>query len=278
MSLYKYIPPERLDIIRGLRIRFTQPGAQNDLFELRPVVGRFRSPDVACRALLKPLSDEWNRQFSEKILGQFGPQLVNEIERTSPGYFAAQQEVALAKADMESDRAARDEITRELNTLGILSLSETPSDLLMWAHYAANHTGFVLEFDDEHSWFWIERPKGDDCGNLRKVSYSDQPSSLYLADLKAHEVFYTKGTKWEYEKEWRVIRPLAESSVRLGEDVFLFDLPASLITSVISGLRTRNESIKELQSILQSNGLLTHIRIGHVVEDKSSNTLEVVWA
>ena len=33
------------------------------------------------------------------------------------------------------------------NTVGVLSLSETPNNLLMWAHYAAGHTGFVLALD-----------------------------------------------------------------------------------------------------------------------------------
>ncbi len=278
MSLYKYVSPERLDIIRNLRIRFTQPGAQNDPFELRPVVDRFRRPEVARQALSRPFSEEWDQQFSDKILKQFGPQLVNEIERKFPGYFAAQKEVALAKADMESDRGARDEINRLLNTLGIFSLSEVPDDLLMWAHYAANHTGFVLEFDDANVWFWAQRPKGDDCGNLRKVSYADQPSSGCLAELKAPEVFYAKGKKWEYEREWRIIRPLVESSTSPSEGVFLFDLPATVVTGVIAGLRTSGESLQELQEIHQSNSQLAHLRIGHILEVRNSNTFQIGWA
>jgi hypothetical protein len=56
MSLYKYIPPERLDVLRNLRIRFTQPGAQIDPFEFRPLVDRFRRPEKAAESL----SEEWN--------------------------------------------------------------------------------------------------------------------------------------------------------------------------------------------------------------------------
>jgi hypothetical protein len=278
VSLYKYCSTDRLDIIRDLRVRFTQPGAQNDPFELRPMVNRFRSHEVARQALSEPLSDEWNRQFSEKVLKPFGSRLVDEIENKIPGYFTAKKEDALAKADMESDQAAREEIIRVLNTLGIFSLSETPSDVLMWAHYATNHSGFVLELDGKHPWFWMQRPDGDDCGNLRKVSYFDQPSSPYLADLKAHEVFYTKGKKWDYEREWRIIRPLAESSAHIGEDIFLFDIPATLITGVIAGLRTRKESLQQLRGLLQSNPQLTHVRTGRIMERKNSNALEVLWA
>ena len=95
MSLYKYVPSERLDILRNLRIRFTQPGAQNDLFELRPPVNRFRKPEVARQTLSAPFSEEWDRQFSDKILKQFGLPFVNEIERMLPGYLDSQKEAAL---------------------------------------------------------------------------------------------------------------------------------------------------------------------------------------
>ncbi len=225
MSLYKYVTPERLDVLRTLRIRFTQPEAQNDLFELRPPVGRFRSPEVARQALSEPLREEWDRQFAEKIVNQFGQQWANEVERRRPGYLASLRETALAEADVASDRSRREDIRQRLNALGILSLTENPTDLLMWAHYGANHIGFVFEFDDRHPWFREQRPMGDDCGNLRRISYSDQPSSPNLAELKATEVFYTKAKKWEYEGEWRIIRPLAESSMRLGDDVFLLTYP-----------------------------------------------------
>jgi hypothetical protein len=179
---------------------------------------------------------------------------------------------------MQSDQAARELIDRHLNTLGILSLSEVPDDLLMWTHYAANHSGFVLEFDDKHHWFWTQRPEGDDCGNLRQVSYADHPSSDYLAELKAHEILYTKGKKWDYEREWRIIRPLAESSTSPSEGVFLFDLPVTVMTGVIAGLRTSGASLNELRRIRQGNPELARLRIGRILEVKNSHTLQVVWA
>jgi len=38
MTLFKYIRPERLDVIDNLEIRFTQPNALNDPFELHPPI------------------------------------------------------------------------------------------------------------------------------------------------------------------------------------------------------------------------------------------------
>jgi hypothetical protein len=69
---------------------------------------------------------------SDKVLKQFGSQFVDEVERMHPGYLASKKEAALAMADAESDHGAMELIAQHLNTLGILSLSEVPDDLLMW--------------------------------------------------------------------------------------------------------------------------------------------------
>jgi|SRR5580658_5344823 hypothetical protein len=36
---------------------------------------------------------------------------------------------------------------------GVLCLSEAPANLLMWAHYADSHRGFVVEFDPASPFF-----------------------------------------------------------------------------------------------------------------------------
>ncbi|WP_205631947.1 DUF2971 domain-containing protein, partial [Aliivibrio fischeri] len=36
---------------------------------------------------------------------------------------------------------------------GIISLTETKDNLLMWSHYANEHNGFVVEFDARHEFF-----------------------------------------------------------------------------------------------------------------------------
>jgi hypothetical protein len=40
----------------------------------------------------------------------------------------------------------RDDIQRDVDNAGILSLTERPGNLLMWGHYASSHTGVCLEF------------------------------------------------------------------------------------------------------------------------------------
>jgi hypothetical protein len=273
MSLYKYVPPERLDVLRNLRIRFTQPGVQNDPFELRPFVDGFSSPAETAKALHEQLE-----QQLPAALAKF------------PKPFAAVAEVILAdrKSAMLADAAklverTHPQLTKEIfdilgSKLGILSLSETPASPSMWDRYAAGYSGFVIEFDDKHPWFWAQRADTDDFRHLRKVAYVDTLPSVYLTELSAHDVFYSKAKEWEHEREWRVIRPLEEASTRLDPDVYLFDVPPECIRGVIEGTKTKPDAGAELLAILGADPNLKHVRTFRAHLSARANVIEIIPA
>jgi hypothetical protein len=90
------------------------------------------------------------------------------------------------------------------------SLSESCDNILLWSHYAASHTGFVLAIDfDENN------------NHVQKVTYQDSLPDFdidWYFKIKNEEVkdsenisyllkdFAIKSTNWAYEKEWRVAR------------------------------------------------------------------------
>ncbi len=92
---------------------------------------------------------------------------------------------------------------------GFCALSEKPDDVLMWSHYAANHSGCAIG---------IEFP--DDQPNLQKVIYGQaplKPDLTRMADSICGEHdpvmisqmltnLSVKGPMWSYEKEWRIWR------------------------------------------------------------------------
>ena len=45
MLLYKYLSPERIDVLEKLKIRFTQPGDFNDPYEGKPAISGLCSPE-----------------------------------------------------------------------------------------------------------------------------------------------------------------------------------------------------------------------------------------
>jgi hypothetical protein len=269
VSLYKYVTPDRLDVLRSLRIRFTQPTAQNDPFEFSPVVRGFIDPARTAAVL----SEEYDRQFPE-ALGKYAAPLGLSV----PQFMSRLKPTLVAMSAKLADQASPFLFEKLFDTLGktlgILSLSETPSSLPMWAHYAANHTGFVLEFDEGHSWFWMKRSDTDEFRHLRKVTYADMSPPRYLGDLEGQEVFYSKLKEWEYEKEWRIIRPLEESSAHFGE-IYLFDVPPACIKGVVMGSRRSDSSAADLRAVLTANPALRHVHVSQAVLSKSTNSIEI---
>ncbi len=85
----------------------------------------------------------------------------------------------------------------------IFCLSTDGKQMQMWSHYAKNHTGICLEFDDDLLC--------DSLGDMFRVQY---PEEQYVLKLKTPEVtenniiesFCTKQKGWEYEQEIRMFR------------------------------------------------------------------------
>jgi Protein of unknown function (DUF2971) len=97
----------------------------------------------------------------------------------------------------------------------ILCLSEVHDNILMWSHYAKNHSGAVLEFDSD------ER-KDSPLKLAERVIYSKTMPRLmnekqmvqFLSgqwrmnpyEIMHNEIF-VKADDWSYEKEWRIWLP-----------------------------------------------------------------------
>jgi hypothetical protein len=143
-------------------------------------------------------------------------------------------------------------------TVGILSLTEKPDNLLMWAHYAAEHTGFLIGFDTSHA-YWNNF--GDERGNshvgvLRKVAYSEtRPSPEHLAAMSLEQVYFTKSREWEYEQEWRVFRNVQQCDHAIEFDnappVCLFNFPKDSVLQIIIGCRASDETAKAIADIVK---------------------------
>jgi hypothetical protein len=105
---------------------------------------------------------------------------------------------------------ANDEIRRIMADTTVFCLSETHDNLLMWSHYAQNHTGAVVNFlslSEVDSPLILAQP----------VRYSAQMPRLAFNSLmdfdEARKAVYeiitlTKTEVWAYEKEWRIITTL----------------------------------------------------------------------
>jgi hypothetical protein len=239
MILYKYLAPERIDTLQRNLIRYTPPGAFNDPFESSPHIAGLVSDEELRRLSHEAMTEQlgrWDelppetkgqmsRDTYQRIVGMVKPhadRLIPQVFRNAVPAFLA------GLADGANSR------------LGILSLSERRDNLLMWAHYAASHTGLVIGIDTTHDWFRRPRASASTEPRFRPVKYSSERVSKVVAELSPIDLFFTKSSDWSYESEWRSIEPLAEATeVRPTETrpAHLFHLPAGCIREVILGCR-----------------------------------------
>lgn len=262
-SLFKYLHSERTDVLANGTIRFSSPKVLNDPFELKPYISA-----LAPSSYIQSGFD----QLLPKILEEEYEKLPITIRAKVPfsDYLRfAKERLPLAKAGMAKliDMTLpmiRGVVSQKFEELmGILCLTESPTNLLMWAHYADSHQGFVIEFDPESPFFDQRIDPDDELRHIRKVIYCDERPSVMLSEIEDFLPFLTKGNDWSYECEWRMILPLTNASQVIGSGstgLHLFEFPKSAIRSVIFGCRMTDSKKAEIRRILYDNNEYSHIR------------------
>ncbi len=132
---------------------------------------------------------------------------------------------------------------------GICCLSKAPLNLLMWAHYAKDHTGFVVEFRIPQN---VKCTKGEAYEYLLKylypleVVYSEDKPVIDPSDndvINTKKQYLTKSKDWEYEQEERVVDNMRGSGIHPYEHKII-------LKSVIAGLKMKDTDYTSLKSTI----------------------------
>jgi hypothetical protein len=128
----------------------------------------------------------------------------------------------------------------------------------MWAHYAQNLEGFVIEIDE------TILSKSFPKSGLGDVDYQDTPNPSLIETLyRAYAIgkprylymlhggvfsaaYYTKASCWNYEEERRMI--VHESEIRTTNGLMLVDIPKECVTALICGPRASAETTTSIRS------------------------------
>jgi hypothetical protein len=290
MTLFKYICPERIDVIRNLEIRFTQPDALNDPFELQPHFDSIvAEADILANLPesppdLRPMVMQAYEMLPElkAIPLDFAMRAVEEFMGTDDARQATAEGLRIFLKSMRDGAAPiRQAIHRAFNeNVGILSLSEISDNDLMWAHYADRHTGLVLCFDEQHTFFNRRRTENDEFYFVRKVRYSDDPP-VSLATIDGDALLITKGRKWSYEREWRMLVPLKDatrSMTVVGDTVHLFAFPPDVLRGVILGANATLNTEASVRDLLTDVSELRHVRLTRAILDLDLRSVRIPWA
>jgi len=242
VKIYKYLHEDRIeDILKHNIFRFTQPEEFNDPFELRPVL-RFPHDD---RSLYSTLDDNF-----ESFLA-FGKTKQEEIKE-------------LTKSIVTSER-----FTKKLNethyktankSIGVLCLTKNSDNLLMWAHYANSHRGFVVELDSENSFFKQDLDDKNLMGKLKKVIYNNERPSESFENMNIENAYLTKSEEWKYEEEYRMFASFKRASEVKNNNIHLYKFTPDVIMSVYCGVSMSEKNKEKIKKIV-AHEHLQHINL-----------------
>lgn len=252
--LFKYLPAERVDILENLKIRFSPLMSLNDPFECQPLVDIKNESSQFLEQMLSDLDELWentadeekteeNRKFFEKTRVE----LIAGVKEKTNSFVVGQELMALLS-----------------DNLGVLSLSRTEDNLLMWSHYADEGKGIVIGFDDEHSFFKQPSLAGRSTRPI-PVVYTNKRSKILPGEDRFYEkLLCEKPRDWAYEEEERLFRAFLNKEDCLGKDacgmdVILTDLPKTAIKAVYIGYGISEQTKTRTLSAIKSNDISCEI-------------------
>jgi hypothetical protein len=282
MKLYKYVTPERIDILKHARIGFSHASVFNDPFEMRPFFEYLEKEARLRQGLNGQFTGRRGKIILECVFKLQYFDLPAEVKtattykefRETRRKEAKDQQVVEKlidhATDLMSDKHSmtaniRDGLLHGITGLHcVLSLTRKRDDLLMWAHYANNHQGFVLEFDGDHNYFNRNINRAEQDGYLRPVRYlKNRPQREAFKDITATDLLLVKSEEWKYEKEYRMLRNIFGSvevlKGKLGS-TYLFPIPTECITGVVLGNLMSKTNMEDILSILTNDRRYNHVK------------------
>lgn len=183
------------------------------------------------------------RILNDPFEGNFNLGQVREADRHHTDYYRSKGH-DIWDADEHTIKDLAGIIQSDLADLGILSFTEDHKNPLMWAHYADEHRGVVVEFDFTQPFFMDSIKVVDDrkcrfnkdySGEIyefpEKVDYRFDfpdfsrpefaaPDSMTEYHWKKFNraVLFTKANDWIYEKEQRAVVQLKDADVIVCDD------------------------------------------------------------
>jgi hypothetical protein len=156
------------------------------------------------------------------------------------------------------DKNFKDEWKREVSEIGVYSVSISEAILnehLMWAHYAENHSGVCIKYNENFTKF-VKTIIADQSDGGRVTYTETSDFAARILELPQKQPYFTKGlnriylfTKnksWQYEDEGRFI----VNRAKLNSESKL-QLPANYIHSIYFGINVSDEGKRSVISLAQ---------------------------
>lgn len=165
----------------------------------------------------------------------------------------------------------------DIGSVGVLSFSKCPTNVVMWTHYADNHRGFCAGFQLSEK--FTTHHNDEQIFGICDVQYSgENPFVEFFEEIAiaedppSWEEFWqsllsmgmvAKAVAWRYEEEVRVLRkgggPVSFEPLELAEIVFGMNMPASDRATLRHVLASGEWSHVKFREIVRSKGFAVDI-------------------
>lgn len=244
MRVFRYYKAEHgLKVLNDLEIRASIPNALNDPFELSPNIDPAQFTQRKCESFLRQEHeiDYWyeresvQRGFSKKKA--FKRWYLKDIPRRAAEL--------LPRVPQNVEQVRKSFAEQFSEDWRIICASLIYDSILMWSHYADNHTGLVLELETN------EAPFSSIPKFILTVKYDEKkPEFVYTHKQEAFVKAYlpiaaAKAIGWAYEKEIRILLPRVP--LKDGRRV---PISPACIKGVYLGCRSSTETMRLVRSAL----------------------------
>ncbi|HBR21501.1 MAG TPA: DUF2971 domain-containing protein [Nitrospiraceae bacterium] len=186
---------------------------------------------------------------------------VVELKSTFPKDFNDPYELFLT---INTDRIDSDILAFYIETAGNISqlptlcFSNLPDVVPMWAHYARESTGFVIELDEEllvkyypdariEDVNYSKSPTIIDADEVKRAYTTTKPRHTYWLQSSAFKAaYFTKSKYWSYESERRFVVGL--NKIRKKNGRMILQIPVDCVTAIIAGPRIDTKLEKQIQN------------------------------
>jgi hypothetical protein len=203
----------------------------------------------------RPLTTDLQRRYVREIL------VSNHLFFSSASAFLDPFEFRIAVDSESGSEAIRIASSSEVehSNVGIVSLSETHNNPLMWSFYADWFTGICVGFDASLACPFF--------GRAQPVRYQDE-IPLQLRGQSKLACFLsaalTKPNRWQHEKEWRIIEIDAASQLR--------SFPPVQLKEIILGCKMDEQTMNLICNWINERALC--VPIFRSVTSRSSYSLD----
>jgi hypothetical protein len=251
------------------------------------------------------IQDENFRKEEEKKLG------VDFIREMISNYIASGSPKSFSKASLENlknqyllilDSIISQSIKALKQSSLVGSFSENVDSILMWSHYARNHSGFVLNYNFK-SLYSIDTP----IKNVKATYFADKKlfpviysndrmdateyAEFHFIDeflkrtginitqpfydkLFYYKILLYKSLDWEYEKEWRIIK---QTNIDFTDNKSDFEILENIIPQEIYfGTHIDNDKKEKLIKLADKKGIRKYqMAIEHYEKSYRLNYIEL---